>query len=135
MGKLISESRAEIEKCAWVCDYYAENGELFLKDELIEAGYTKSLVSFEPIGAGAGHHALELSFLAGVPLCGATLMAGNVCLLKHAPNVCGCSLAIEKGIPGSRRRFRRLYQPDRGRSGSGKNNSFSVCSGGDHYRQ
>ena len=50
MGKVIAESRAEIEKCAWVCEYYAEHAGGFLQDEIQEAGYRKSLISYQPIG-------------------------------------------------------------------------------------
>ena len=50
MGKPIVQSRAEVEKCAWVCDYYAENAEMFLADEIIKTEATKSFVSYQPIG-------------------------------------------------------------------------------------
>jgi succinate-semialdehyde dehydrogenase/glutarate-semialdehyde dehydrogenase len=95
MGKLIAESRAEIEKCAWVCDFYAENAEAFLQDEIIEAGYTRSLLSFQPIGAVLAIMPWNFPFWQVFRFAAPTLMAGNVCLLKHAPNVCGCAIAIE----------------------------------------
>ena len=54
MGKPIRQSLAEIEKCAWVCDYYADHAESFLRDELIPTEFRKSFVSFEPLGIVAG---------------------------------------------------------------------------------
>lgn len=53
MGKPIRQSLAEIEKCAWVCDYYAEHAEVFLRDEVIPTEFRKSFVSFEPLGVVA----------------------------------------------------------------------------------
>jgi succinate-semialdehyde dehydrogenase/glutarate-semialdehyde dehydrogenase len=50
MGKPIKQSLAEIDKCAWVCDYYSEHAEFFLRDELIPTEFRKSFVSFEPLG-------------------------------------------------------------------------------------
>ena len=96
MGKVIAESRSEIEKCAWVCDFYAENGGAFLQDEIVDAGYTKSLISFESIGAVLAIMPWNFPFWQVFRFAAPTLMAGNVGLLKHAPNVCGCALAIEK---------------------------------------
>jgi succinate-semialdehyde dehydrogenase/glutarate-semialdehyde dehydrogenase len=50
MGKPVAQSRSEVEKCAWVCDYFAENGEEFLRDTMIESDASKSFVTFQPIG-------------------------------------------------------------------------------------
>jgi succinate-semialdehyde dehydrogenase/glutarate-semialdehyde dehydrogenase len=96
MGKVLAESRAEIEKCAWACDYYAENAAAFLKDEKREAGYTKSFISYQPIGAVLAIMPWNFPFWQVFRFAAPALMAGNVGMLKHAPNVCGCSLAIEK---------------------------------------
>lgn len=96
MGKIIPESIAEIEKCASVCEYYADHAETFLKDELQEAGYHKSFVAYEPIGAVLGIMPWNFPFWQVLRYAAPTLMAGNVTLLKHAPNVCGCAKKIEE---------------------------------------
>ena len=96
MGKLTKEAHGEIEKCAGCCEYYASYAEDFLQDEYAEAGYTKSFVAYQPIGAVFAIMPWNFPFWQVLRFAAPTLMAGNVALLKHAPNVCGCSLAIEK---------------------------------------
>lgn len=95
MGKIISESRAEIEKCAWLCEYYAENAEHLLKQELIKTDALKSFVSYEPVGIIYGIMPWNFPFWQVLRAAVPTIMAGNTFVLKHAPNVIGCGLAIE----------------------------------------
>jgi succinate-semialdehyde dehydrogenase/glutarate-semialdehyde dehydrogenase len=96
VGKLIGESRAEIEKCAWVCEYYAEEASAFLADESIESDAGRSLVAWQPLGTVLAimpwNFPLWQVFRFAVP----ALMAGNTGLLKHASNVPQCALAIEE---------------------------------------
>ncbi|GAB5466294.1 MAG: NAD-dependent succinate-semialdehyde dehydrogenase [Candidatus Kapaibacteriales bacterium] len=96
MGKPILEARAEINKCAWVCDYYAENAESFLADEIIETDALKSFVRHEPIGCIFAIMPWNFPFWQVFRFAAPTLMAGNTGILKHAPNVFGSAKLIEE---------------------------------------
>ncbi len=96
MGKPIAQSRAEIDKCAWVCDYYADNAEKFLADEIVQTDATKSFVTYQPLGVVLAVMPWNFPFWQVFRFAAPTLMAGNVGILKHASNVSGCSIAIEE---------------------------------------
>jgi len=96
MGKIIKESRAEIEKCAWLCEYYAEHAERLLAKEHIKTDAGKSYVRFDPMGTVYAIMPWNFPFWQVLRAAVPTIMAGNTMVLKHAPNVMGCALAIEK---------------------------------------
>jgi succinate-semialdehyde dehydrogenase/glutarate-semialdehyde dehydrogenase len=98
MGKPIKDGIAEIEKCASVCDYYADNGEELLKDELIKTEASKSYVSFRPLGLVLAIMPWNFPYWQLFRFLAPALMAGNCGLLKHASNVSGCALSIEQII-------------------------------------
>lgn len=96
MGKLINESRAEVEKCAQGCEYYAEQAAAFLADEVIETDAGKSLVAHQPLGTVLAVMPWNFPLWQVFRFIAPTLVAGNTGLLKHASNVPQCALAIER---------------------------------------
>jgi succinate-semialdehyde dehydrogenase/glutarate-semialdehyde dehydrogenase len=95
MGKLYTESISEIEKCAWVCNYYAENAQSFLTDEKIKTDASQSFITYQPLGLLLAIMPWNFPFWQVFRFAAPALMAGNGAILKHASNVPGCALAIE----------------------------------------
>jgi succinate-semialdehyde dehydrogenase/glutarate-semialdehyde dehydrogenase len=96
MGKPITQAEAEIEKCAWACDYYAENGERFLTPLERATSASQSYIAFEPLGPVLAIMPWNFPFWQVFRFAAPALMAGNVGLLKHSSNVPRCALAIEE---------------------------------------
>jgi succinate-semialdehyde dehydrogenase / glutarate-semialdehyde dehydrogenase len=95
MGKPIAEARAELDKCAWTCDFYAEHAAGFLAPEPVETAADDSFVTYEPLGVILAIMPWNFPFWQVTRFAAPALMAGNGGLLKHAPNVSGCALAFE----------------------------------------
>ena len=96
MGKPIVEAEAEIDKCAWNCDFFAEKASSFLADEVVDTGATESFVAFQPLGLVLAIMPWNFPFWQVFRFAAPALMAGNGAVLKHASNVPQCALAIEE---------------------------------------
>src|SRR5689334_21860866 len=95
MGKPIVESEAEVEKCAWNCDFYADNAEKFLADEPVATSATNSYVEFQPLGVVLALMPWNYPFWQVFRFAAPALIAGNTAVLKHASNVSMCALEME----------------------------------------
>ena len=117
MGKTITDGRAEIEKCAFHCDWFADNAGRYLANEPVDLGAgTEAFVTFNPIGVVLAVMPWNFPFWQVIRFAAPALMAGNGALLKHASNVPGCALAIEQllleaGLPEGL--FRTLVLPSK----------------------
>jgi len=98
MGKPIAEAEAEVLKCAWCCDYFAENAQRFLSPLEVETNATRSYVQFVPLGPVLAIMPWNFPFWQVFRFAAPALMAGNTALLKHASNVPQCALAIEEAF-------------------------------------
>ncbi len=116
MGKTRTEGLAEIEKCAFNCDFFAGHAERFLSPETVDMGGPKAFVTFNPLGSVLAIMPWNFPFWQVFRFAAPTLMAGNTAVLKHASNVPGCALAIEDvfreaGFPANI--FRTILIPSR----------------------
>jgi succinate-semialdehyde dehydrogenase/glutarate-semialdehyde dehydrogenase len=116
MGKLLKDGLAEVEKCAFNCDFFAENAEAFLGREPVDLGGPKAFITYNPLGVVLAIMPWNFPFWQVFRFAAPALMAGNTAVLKHASNVPGCALAIEwvfrdAGFPESV--FRTLLIPSR----------------------
>jgi succinate-semialdehyde dehydrogenase/glutarate-semialdehyde dehydrogenase len=96
MGKPIVQAEAEVDKCAWACEYYAEHAEAFLAEQPRETDASKSYVRFDPLGTVLAVMPWNFPYWQVFRFAAPALMAGNAAILKHASNVPRCALAIEK---------------------------------------
>lgn len=96
VGKPITQGISEIEKCAWVCDFYAKNSDDFLADQIIKTDAEESFISYDPLGVILAIMPWNFPFWQVMRFAAPTLTAGNTAVLKHASNTTGCALEIEK---------------------------------------
>ncbi len=104
MGKTLEDGRAEVEKCAFHCDWFADHAHEYLAREPADIGGGEAFVTFNPIGIVLAVMPWNFPFWQVIRAAAPALMAGNGMLLKHASNVPGCALAIEEvlhhaGVP------------------------------------
>lgn len=98
MGKTKREAMAEVEKCAFVCSYYATYGPSFIKNEAVRTESAEAYITYQPLGVVLAVMPWNFPFWQVFRFLAPALMAGNVGVLKHASNVPGCALAIEQMV-------------------------------------
>lgn len=96
MGKPVTQGETEIEKCAWVCEHYAQETRNYLADRAIATENSESFVTFKPLGVIYMIMPWNFPFWQVIRGAAPTIMAGNTIVLKHASNVFGCAVAIEQ---------------------------------------
>jgi acyl-CoA reductase-like NAD-dependent aldehyde dehydrogenase len=101
MGRPIKEARSEVEKCAWVMDYFADNGKAFINDEVINTDARKSVVTFEPLGVVGSIMPWNFPYWQALRFGAPSLMVGNTIALKPASATMGCGREIEKAFSRS----------------------------------
>ena len=104
MGKAIKEARSEVEKCAWVIDYYADNGQIFSTDEVVNTDARKTVIRFQPIGVIGSIMPWNFPYWQALRFAAPSLMIGNTIVLKPASATMQCGIEIEKtftraGVP------------------------------------
>lgn len=98
MGKPLADSLAEVEKCAWTCDWYAHHGPALLQSQEVETGAVRSVVTFAPLGVLFAIMPWNFPYWQVVRALAPAVMAGNVVVLKHAPSTTGCALELQKVV-------------------------------------
>ncbi len=96
MGKVIKEARSEVEKCAWVMDYFADNGKVFTTDEVVNTDARRSFVTFEPLGVIGSIMPWNFPYWQALRFAAPSLMVGNTIVLKPASATMQCGIEIEK---------------------------------------
>ena len=100
MGKPIAQAKAEIDKCIWLCNFYADNAAEYLKPEDVNTEAKKSIVRFDPLGVVLGVMPWNYPFWQVLRFAVPAMLAGNTVVLKHASSVTGCALALERLFNG-----------------------------------
>jgi len=95
MGKVIKESKSEVEKCAWATEYFADNGKSFLNDEIINTDARKTFVTFQPIGVIGSIMPRNFPYWQALRFAAPSLMVGNTIVLKPASATMQCGLEIQ----------------------------------------
>jgi acyl-CoA reductase-like NAD-dependent aldehyde dehydrogenase len=104
MGKAIKEARSEVEKCAWTIEYYADHGEIFANDEVVNTDARKSVITFQPFGVIGSIMPWNFPYWQSLRFAAPSLMVGNTIILKPASATIQCGIEIEKtfdkaGVP------------------------------------